>query len=121
MAADIFRFTYTVIKLGTNSVATVAQVVFDRTDAMDKALRCLAMGMSNALHLLLEKSQLFSLRDEELKIWREVTKYNVKEGTPMIFWEFQSSIKDVLEIRRHQDATIQLAEQDEEKMLRPNG
>lgn len=81
-------------------VDTIFQEVLDRSNLMDVAIRCLAISVLNTLQLLLENSQIYFPKEEDLVYLLRVTKCNVDEGTfPLIFQEMTLFGTDVLQVR----------------------
>lgn len=59
-----------------------------RSDALDEALRYFAILMSSMLPSLWEGSQLYTLMDEKLGYWVEVTKCHLERGRlPVLFYK----------------------------------
>lgn len=95
--------------------ATVGHVKMHWTDALSEVLRYLPKTTANALHRLLEKSRLYSLKSKYLKVWTEVTKYNVEDGTLLLaFGKGQICISDMVGVRRPRDPTTQVVQLEEE-------
>lgn len=60
-------------------MGTLVQVVLERADVMDKALQYLSAAMFVALNSLLGSSQLYSLKEQELKTLAKVNERIVKK------------------------------------------
>lgn len=69
------------MNLSLHSIDAVAQVLVARTDATYEALRYLVTPIANALHVLLQKSQLSLFKKEKLENWPVVVKNGFDGGT----------------------------------------
>lgn len=75
----------------------VAQEALDCNDAINEALCYITSTISSTLHTLVEKSQLYTLKDEELSNWLEVTECQLETGMlPVVLQEMILSVMDVL-------------------------
>lgn len=109
----MFHGAKTAIKQGAGTIYTLAKVVLVLyvSNMIYVPLRYLVKAMFDTLPDLLQSSQLYSLKGEELADRPEMTKYNVEEGSlPLIFWEVPSSITDLMGVRRLQGPTTQVVE-----------
>lgn len=69
-----------VVLRGEAGDGTLAQGAFDSSDPVDKALRYIASAMPSTLPMLLDNSQLYTLKDDELKDWPDVQNCQLATG-----------------------------------------
>lgn len=96
----------------------MAKAVTGRTDAMDEALQFHATAIFIALHILLGKSRLCTLKEEEKEMedWLEVINCNIEEVTPLlIIQEVPSPLTEVTRIKIRCALRTQVVKLDEER------
>lgn len=109
-----FQYEDTATPPGPESVDDVAQAVLDKTDVMGEAQCYVNRAKFNALHILLENIQLYSLNKEEMEDWWQMKKWIFEEGIiSLVLWEVPSFIIDMFEAGKLQELSVHVVELDE--------
>lgn len=79
----------------------MVQAVLHKTHAVDEALLYLATAMFKAMQNMLENSQPYALKEEEMEVWLKRPKCIVKTGTlTLTLGGMLSSLTDVWWVER---------------------
>lgn len=65
---------------GSAGDGTAAQQLLERRDEVDKSLHFIAIAMIKVLHTLVENSQQYTLKKNEMRDWLEVTNCQLETG-----------------------------------------
>lgn len=93
--------------------AAEAQEALNSGDAVDEALSYISPAMFSTPHTLVEDSQLYTLEDEKLSDWPEVSRCQLGTGLLLLaFRNVASTVMELLEVKIPKASTTQVMEVD---------